>query len=120
MATNMMAGFSISSGAGTAGILVNNAGIVNLSGGILEEDPADWDRVVETQLNAVFLLSKIAARSMKERGGGKIINIASMYSYFGSALVPSRSAVRAPPPATLRTPKAPPARSGAERAGKSR
>lgn len=33
--------------------------------------------------NAVFLLSKIAATSMARRKRGKIINIASMYSYFG-------------------------------------
>ena len=79
---------------GRVGILVNNAGIANLSGGVLEEDPADWDRVIETQLNAVFLLSKTAARSMREHGGGKIINLASMYSYFGSGLVPSYSAAK--------------------------
>ena len=79
---------------GPVGILVNNAGIANLSGGILEEDPADWDRVVETQLNAVFLLSKIVARSMKDSGGGKIVNLASMYSYFGSGLVPSYAAAK--------------------------
>jgi 2-deoxy-D-gluconate 3-dehydrogenase len=79
---------------GPVDILVNNAGIANLSGGVLEEDPADWDRVIETQLNAVFLLSKTAARSMKEHGGGKIINLGSMYSYFGSGLVPSYSAAK--------------------------
>jgi len=79
---------------GPVGVLVNNAGIVNLSGGVLEEDPSDWDRVIETQLNAVFLLSKLAARSMKEAGGGKIINLASMYSYFGSGLVPSYAAAK--------------------------
>ena len=79
---------------GPVDILVNNAGIANLSGGVLEEDPADWDHVIETQLNAVFLLSKTAARSMKEHQGGKIINLASMYSYFGSGLVPSYSAAK--------------------------
>ncbi len=79
---------------GPVGILVNNAGIANLSGGILEEDPADWDQVVETQLNAVFLLSKIVARSMKDSSAGKIINLASMYSYFGSGLVPSYAAAK--------------------------
>jgi len=79
---------------GPVGVLVNNAGIANLSGGVLEEDPSDWDRVIETQLNAVFLLSKLAACSMKESGGGKIINLASMYSFFGSGLVPSYAAAK--------------------------
>lgn len=84
----------IDSELGPAGILVNNAGIVSLSGGVLEESAEDWDSVVETQLNAVFLLSKLVARSMVERQSGKIINIGSMYSYFGSGLAPSYSAAK--------------------------
>lgn len=79
---------------GRIDILVNNAGIVSISGGILEESPEDWDMVLETQLNAVFLLSKLAAETMKRNGDGKIINIASMYSFFGSGLVPSYSAAK--------------------------
>jgi 2-deoxy-D-gluconate 3-dehydrogenase len=79
---------------GGVDILVNNAGNVSLSGGVLQEKPEDWDNVIETQLNAVFLLSKLAARSMLARKGGKIINIGSMYSYFGSGLIPSYSAAK--------------------------
>lgn len=79
---------------GPVDILVNNAGIVSLSGGILQETPESWDNVLETQLNAVFLLSKIAGASMAARKRGKIINIGSMYSYFGSGLVPSYSAAK--------------------------
>jgi 2-dehydro-3-deoxy-D-gluconate 5-dehydrogenase len=79
---------------GPIGILVNNAGNVSLSGGVLQETPEDWDNVIETQLNAVFLLSKLAARSMLRHHGGKIINIGSMYSFFGSGLIPSYSAAK--------------------------
>jgi len=79
---------------GGVSILVNNAGNVSLSGGVLNEKPEDWDSVIETHLNAVFLLSKLAARSMITRKRGKIINIGSMYSYFGSGLVPSYSAAK--------------------------
>jgi 2-deoxy-D-gluconate 3-dehydrogenase len=79
---------------GPIGILVNNAGIASLSGGVLNEKAEDWDRVIETQLTAVFLLSKLAARSMLSQGSGKIINVGSMYSYFGSGLVPSYSAAK--------------------------
>jgi 2-deoxy-D-gluconate 3-dehydrogenase len=79
---------------GGIGILVNNAGNVSLSGGVLQEKPEDWDNVIETQLNAVFLISKLAARSMVSNRGGKIINIGSMYSFFGSGLVPSYSAAK--------------------------
>jgi 2-dehydro-3-deoxy-D-gluconate 5-dehydrogenase len=75
-------------------ILVNNARNVSLSGGVLEEKTEDWDNVIETQLNSVFLLSKLAAASMLNRNFGKIINIGSMYSFFGSGLVPSHSAAK--------------------------
>jgi 2-deoxy-D-gluconate 3-dehydrogenase len=79
---------------GGISILVNNAGNVSLSGGVLQEKPEDWDRVIETQLNAVFLLSKLAVKSMLVRKFGKIINTASMYSFFGSGLVFSYSAAK--------------------------
>ena len=64
---------------GEVDILVNNAGHVNLSGGVLLEMAADWDRVIESQLNAVFLLSKLGAAAMAARRRGKIINVGSMY-----------------------------------------
>ena len=79
---------------GPVDILINNAGIVSLSGGILQESEKDWDNVIETQLNAVFLFSRFAARSMAERKAGKIVNIGSMYSYFGSSVAPSYSAAK--------------------------
>ena len=79
---------------GGVSILVNNAGNVSLSGGVLQEKPEDWDNVIETQLNSVFVLSKLAAASMVRQKSGKIINIGSMYSFFGSGLVPSYSAAK--------------------------
>jgi 2-deoxy-D-gluconate 3-dehydrogenase len=76
-------------------ILVNNAGIATRSGGVLKETAEEWDNTVETHLNACFLLSQLVARSMVDRRrGGKIINLASMYSIFGSAIVPSYSAAK--------------------------
>ena len=79
---------------GPVEILINNAGIVSLSGGVLQESTEDWDQVIETQLSTVFLFSKFAAKSMTKRKAGKIINIGSMYSYFGSAVAPSYSAAK--------------------------
>jgi 2-deoxy-D-gluconate 3-dehydrogenase len=79
---------------GGISILVNNAGNGSLSGGTLLEKTEDWDNVIETQLNAVFLLSKLAAKMMLGRKSGKIINIGSMYSFFGSGLIPSYSAAK--------------------------
>jgi len=85
---------TVESELGSVSILVNNAGNVSLSGGVMNERPEDWDCVIETQLNSVFLLSKLAARSMISHKRGKIINIGSMYSYFGSGLIPSYSAAK--------------------------
>ena len=79
---------------GAVDILVNNAGFVLITGGVLQENPDDWDRVMATQLNAVFHLSQIAAKGMVKLNRGKIINLGSMYSYFGSALAPSYSSAK--------------------------
>jgi 2-dehydro-3-deoxy-D-gluconate 5-dehydrogenase len=76
---------------GPVDILVNNAGIA-IPGGVLKADAAAWDRVIETNLNSVFLLSQIAARSMAPRRRGKIVNIASEYSLFGNPIAPSYAA----------------------------
>jgi len=78
---------------GPVSILVNNAGM-NVVAGVLDHTLEDWDRVIETNLNACFLLSKFTAKSMVKRREGKIINIASMYSFFGSEGVPSYSAAK--------------------------
>jgi 2-deoxy-D-gluconate 3-dehydrogenase len=76
-------------------ILINNAGIATATGGVLHETADVWDRTIETHLNATFLLSQLVARSMVRRNsGGKIINLASMYSIFGSGRVPSYSAAK--------------------------
>ena len=79
---------------GGISILVNNAGIVSRSGGILNETEEDWQSVIDTQLNAVFRLSKLVAKSMVQKNHGKILNIGSMYSFFGSSRVPSYSAAK--------------------------
>src|SRR5215203_6070041 len=71
---------------GRVDVVVNNAGIGRAYPA--EEEPRDHFRqVIEVNLNAVFVLSQIAARSMLERGGGSIINIASMYGLVASAPV---------------------------------
>lgn len=62
---------------GTITILVNNAGI-GLFGPAHEKSPADWDRVMATNLKSVFLMSKAVAPAMIRRGGGDIINISSL------------------------------------------
>jgi 2-deoxy-D-gluconate 3-dehydrogenase len=79
---------------GSIDVLVNNAGVAIVSGGVLNESEDDWDTTIDTHLNATFLLSKLAAASMVKRKRGKIINLASMYSYFGAGMLPSYSAAK--------------------------
>jgi 3-oxoacyl-[acyl-carrier protein] reductase len=58
-------------------ILVNNAGI-GLFGPAHEKTEADWDRVLNTNLKSIFLVSHAVAPSMIRRGSGDIINISSL------------------------------------------
>ena len=76
---------------GKLDILVNNAGTINRSP-LLEGKDEDWNKVIDVNLNAVYRLSKEAAKHMAERGSDKIINIASMLSFQGGKFVPSYTA----------------------------
>jgi gluconate 5-dehydrogenase len=68
-------------------ILVNNAGIQHRQP-MLELALADWQRVLDTNLTAAFLVGREAARRMVARGrGGKIINIGSLTSEAARATV---------------------------------
>ncbi len=62
---------------GPIAILVNNAGI-GLFGPAHEKSEADWERVVNTNLKSVFLMSRAVAPSMIREGRGDIINISSL------------------------------------------
>ena len=75
-------------------VLVNNAGVASVTGGVLNESPEVWDTTLATHLHATFLLSKLVATSMVGRKRGKIINLASMYSYLGAAMLPSYGAAK--------------------------
>jgi 3-oxoacyl-[acyl-carrier protein] reductase len=69
---------------GDVAILVNNAGITrdNLS---LRMKDAEWDEVVQTNLNAVFRLSRAVMRGMMKARWGRIINITSVVGASGNA-----------------------------------
>ena len=62
---------------GPISILVNNAGI-GLFGPTHEKNEDDWDRVLNTNLKSVFLVSRAVAPFMIQRGAGDIINISSL------------------------------------------
>jgi len=65
-------------------ILVNNAAITrdNLFMRMKDEE---WEQVIETNLNAVFRLTKACIRTMMKAKQGRIINIASVVGFSGNA-----------------------------------
>jgi NAD(P)-dependent dehydrogenase (short-subunit alcohol dehydrogenase family) len=62
---------------GPIDILVNNAGVGTFAP-IEDASEADWDRMLDTNLKAVFLLTKAVAPGMIRRKTGQIVNIASL------------------------------------------
>ena len=75
---------------GRLDILVNNAGVA-LRKPTLELSLADWEKVVDVNLNAVFLCSRAAGRTMVAAGRGAIVNVASMMGLSGGGLYPNLS-----------------------------
>ncbi len=75
---------------GRLDILVNNAGGVHqgMWKPFFDITPQDWQDGIAINLSGSFYCSQLAARHMAEMGGGKIINIASLYGLrgFGSAI----------------------------------
>ena len=72
-------------------ILVNNAGTIRRHPAA-DFPLADWDEVLRVNLDAVFILSQRIGRGMIQRGGGKIINTASLLAFSGGITVPSYTA----------------------------
>jgi 2-deoxy-D-gluconate 3-dehydrogenase len=69
--------------AGGLDILVNNAGILE-RGSVLDVELESWQRTIDTHLTGTLLWSKHGAAAMAGAGnGGRIVNVASMYSHFG-------------------------------------
>jgi len=76
----------------TVDIVVNNAGIIKRNDAI-DFTESDWDDVMNINLKTVFFMCQAAARQfIKQKTGGKIINIASLLSYQGGIRVPSYTA----------------------------
>lgn len=72
-------------------IIVNGAGVQRRYRS--EEFPtAEWDFVINVNLNSVWKLCQLAGRHFLENGGGKIINIASMLSFLGGYTVAAYTA----------------------------
>jgi 2-deoxy-D-gluconate 3-dehydrogenase len=78
---------------GRVDILVNNAGI-NIRKAPQDYTLAEWQQVLNTNLTGVFLCSRAVYPCMLKAGGGKIINIGSMTSIFGSNVSPAYAATK--------------------------
>ncbi|MEV4596742.1 SDR family NAD(P)-dependent oxidoreductase [Amycolatopsis sp. NPDC049253] len=62
---------------GVPEILVNNAARTQ-SRSVWDIEPAEWDDVLATNLRSVFLLTRELAPAMRERGWGRVVNLASL------------------------------------------
>jgi 2-dehydro-3-deoxy-D-gluconate 5-dehydrogenase len=72
-------------------ILVNNAGTIARMPAAEHSDDL-WDRVLEVNLTAQFVLTRELGRGMLDRGAGKIVFVASMLSFQGGVNVPGYTA----------------------------
>ena len=71
---------------GRIDILFNNAGTNPYPGTLMEAEEWAWDTTMNVNLKGQFFLSQLVARIMKEKGGGNIINTASVAGFRASSL----------------------------------
>lgn len=65
-------------------VLVNNAGVAWI-GLLADMDIEDWNKVMNTNLNALFYTAKFAVPGMVKKKSGKIINISSVWGAVGAS-----------------------------------
>ncbi len=74
-------------------VLVNNAGI-SYTGLLTDMSCAQWDRLVHTNLSSAFYTSRLAIPMMLKHGGGKILNISSVWGCVGASCEVAYSAAK--------------------------
>ena len=72
-------------------ILVNNAGTI-LRAPAAEHPDEMWDKVVEVNQNAQFILTREIGKDMLKRGSGKVVFTASLLTFQGGITVPGYAA----------------------------
>lgn len=75
-------------------VLVNSAGICLLDD-VLAFDRSKWDPMIQVNLTAAFEFAHAAAQVMVPQGSGKIVNIASLFSFLGGQWSPAYAATKA-------------------------
>lgn len=68
---------------GGVDVLFNNVGIVGPSGSVVDVDLEAWDRCFDINVTSMLLMSRFCIPSMRERGGGSIINTSSIAGVLG-------------------------------------
>lgn len=89
---------SVAASVGALDILVNNAGIALPSIGLDEYDPTIFERAVRIHLTSAYRMSRACSGNLMQSalpGGGSIIGIASITSYFAIDVVPGYGAAKA-------------------------
>ena len=73
---------NVESAIGQIDILVNSAGI-NIRKDVVDYTPADWFKIINTNLSGVFFVTQAVARGMLARGYGRVISLGSVSSLMG-------------------------------------
>ena len=76
---------------GGVDVLYNNAGVVRY-GTVVDSSVEDWDFQIDTNLKGTFLTCKYAIPEMRKRGGGAIVNTASVQAFASQKTVPAYAA----------------------------
>jgi NAD(P)-dependent dehydrogenase (short-subunit alcohol dehydrogenase family) len=69
---------------GPVGVLVHAAGVTG-AGGIEDEGPATWRRIIDVNLTSAFLCAREVVADMRASGGGSIVLVASVNGRFGGS-----------------------------------
>lgn len=80
---------------GAVDILVNNAGLAGPTVPVEDYDPADWQRIMAVNLAGPFHVCRALIPSMKPRGWGRIVNLASLAGKEGTPNAAAYSASKA-------------------------
>ena len=65
-------------------VLVNNAGVTG-KGGVEDEEPREWRRIIDVNLTGAYLCIRQVVAGMRDSGGGRIVNVASVNARFGGS-----------------------------------